>query len=388
MYLEEISGKLQSHDVKIKYDCNGSFDTCGQEKILKLRYSEKNFKDNDGKHICRKCFLKNKNPMKKQEIKEKVKKTCKEKYGCLPINTQENIEKRKQLFKDENYKKQWVEKHKKTSMEKYGVEHPMHLESTKNKQKQTMQEKYGVDHPYQSPKIMEKMKENNLKKYGVENVAQLPEVQIKMAKTTFERYGVEHYNELSEMKDYLRENCREWLAESWANPWANPWAKGIVRPEEWNQKQRETIAELIANDEWAASYKNSKKGRYFSKKCNNSKNPMFRSNYELKVHIWLDNNENVDGYEYEPYIIPYYDTEGKKRYYFPDFLIKFGSQDVLLLLEVKNNYASNLAINISKDLAAKNFAKEKGMNYELWLDSKIESLLVDPNAVKERWELF
>ena len=58
MYLEEISGKLQGHDIKIKYDCNGGFETCNQEKMLKLKYAEKNFKDNNGKHICRKCFLK------------------------------------------------------------------------------------------------------------------------------------------------------------------------------------------------------------------------------------------------------------------------------------------------------------------------------------------
>ena len=37
MYLEEISGKLQGHDIKIKYDCNGEFETCNQEKMLKLK---------------------------------------------------------------------------------------------------------------------------------------------------------------------------------------------------------------------------------------------------------------------------------------------------------------------------------------------------------------
>lgn len=385
MYLEKIEGKLPAHEVKIKYDCYGNFENCGQEKMIKLRYAEKNFNDNNGQHICRKCQLKNKNPMKRQDVKDKVKKSCLEKYGTeMPMNKKEHIEERKAKFQDAEFKKQWVEKHKQTSLERYGVEHPMHLESTKEKQKQTMIKNHGVANPLQSEEIKKKVKKTNLIKYGVENAAQAPEVRIKMAQTTLQRHGVEYYNQLPEMKDYLRENCKDWLAESWANPWA----KGIVRPEEWNQRQRETVAELIVNDEWSASYKNSKKGRYLSKKCINSKNPMFRSNYELKVHIWLDNNENVEGYEYEPYIIPYYDTEGKKRYYFPDFLIKFVYQDALLLLEVKNDYASNLAINISKDLAAKNFAKEKGLNYELWLDSKIESLSVDPEIVQERWELF
>lgn len=385
MYLEEISGKLPGHEVRIKYDCDGGSEICGQERMLKLRYAQKNFNDNGGRHICRKCFLKTKNPMKAKEAKEKAKKTCLEKYGTeMPMNKRELIEERSAKFKDEQFKKRWLEKHRQTSLERYGVEHPMHLDETKERQKKTIQEKYGVDHPMRSEEVKKKARKTNMERYGVENAAQAPEVRIKMAQTTLQRYGVEHYNQLPEMKDYLRENCRDWLAESWANPWA----KGIVRPEEWNQKQRETIAELIANDEWAASYKTSKKGRYFSKKCTNSKSPMFRSNYELKVHIWLDDNDSIEGYEYEPYIIPYKDTEGKKRYYFPDFLIKFVGEDALLLLEVKNDYSSGLAINVSKDLAAKNFAKEKGLNYELWLDSKIDSLLVNPEEKQERWYLF
>jgi hypothetical protein len=75
MYLQDITGVLQGQEVKIKYDCCGNFETCGQERMLKLKYAEKNFKDNQQKHICRKCQLKFKNPMFKNEIKEKVKET-------------------------------------------------------------------------------------------------------------------------------------------------------------------------------------------------------------------------------------------------------------------------------------------------------------------------
>lgn len=385
MYLEEIAGKLPDQDVRIKYDCSGGFKMCGQERTMNIGWAESNFISNGGKHICRSCVLSANNPMRKKEVQDKIKKTCLEKYGTeMPVNKKELVEKRKAKFKDEEFKKQWVEKHRQTSLERYGVEHPMRLEETKKRQKKTVQEKYGVDHAMQSEEIKKKTRKTNLERYGVENAAQSPEVRAKMAQTTLKRYGVEHYNQLPEMKDYLRDNCREWLAESWANPWA----KGTVRPEDWNQRQRETIAELIVNDEWAASYKSSKKGRYTSAKCTNSKTPMFRSAYELKVHIWLDNDDSVEGYEYEPYIIPYQDAEGKKRYYFPDFLIKFLGEEKLLLLEVKNDYASSLAINVSKDLAAKDFAIENNLRYELWLDSKIESLLIDPETVQERWRLF
>ena len=366
MYLEEISGKLQGHEIKIKYDCDGGFENCNQEKIIKLKYAEKNFKDNNGKHICRKCQLKNKNPMKRQEVKEKVKKTCEEKYGGMPMNSKERIEERKQLFKNEEYKKQWVEKHKKTSIKKYGVEHPMHLESTKNKQKQSMQEKYGVDHPYQSKEIMSKMKENNLKKYGVENVAQLPEVQIKMAKTTLERYGVEHYNELPEMKDYLRENCREWLAESWANPWA----KGIVRPEEWNQKQSQTMTKLLIEGKLVCSHKGSIRGYYESNKCQNKK-PFFRSHLELLVHFHLSNNEDVAHYQYEPFAIPITDEYGRQRLYVPDFQVFYKSKIRPVIVECKPEYMIEKKDNPIKFDHMRAFVIENELEFEIWSERLI-----------------
>jgi hypothetical protein len=97
--MQEIKNILQSHEVNIKYDCSGGYENCGQEKMLKLRYAEKNIRDNDGKHICRKCQLKNNNPMKNKEVQAKVKRTCMERYGStLPINSQDNIEKRREKF--------------------------------------------------------------------------------------------------------------------------------------------------------------------------------------------------------------------------------------------------------------------------------------------------
>lgn len=378
MYLEEIGEKLQAHEVKIKYDCDGGFDECGRERMLKLRYAEKNFRDNDGKHICRRCFLKNKNPMKKKETKDKVRKTCLEKYGTeMPMNKQEFVEKRNEKFKDEEFKKQWVEKRKKTSLERYGVEHPMHLEETKERQKKTMQEKYGVDHPYQSSEIMAKMKENNLKKHGVENVAQLPEVRVKMAQTTLQRYGVEHYNQLPEMKDYLRENCRDWLAESWANPWA----KGIVRPEEWNQKQRETVMKLMMAGEWMAGYPTSKKGFCYPSKSKKDK-VYFRSSYEAIYCYHLDNNDSVEWFSFEPFRIPY-EFEGKTRFYVPDFLIKWKGDDKISIREIKAEFLREDDKNIAKKTAATLFADQNGMDYELLFDENIKALEIEFDYLKD-----
>jgi hypothetical protein len=371
MYLEKIEGKLPGHEVKIKYDCDGGFDECGRERMLKLRYAEKNFRDNEGKHICRKCFLKSKNPMKKKEIKEKAKKTCLKKYGTeMPMNKKELVEKRKAKFKDEDFKKQWVEKHRQTSLERYGVEHPMHLDETKERQRQTVQDKYGVDNPMQAEEIKKKARKTNLERYGVENAAQAPEVRVKMAQTTLQRYGVEHYNQLPEMKDYLRENCKEWLAESWANPWA----KGIVRPEEWNQKQRETITELILQGKWNAGHKNTWRGNYDSIKCKKS-NPMFRSGFELIYHWHLDHSELVEWYDYEPFCIPYKKDNGNIGLYFPDFLVKYQNNSVLSLCEIKADYLhDSLETQMKYDCAREYVKNNPNIEYNIFLKKDIHAL--------------
>lgn len=387
MYIQNISSVLDSQFVKIKYDCSGGFERCSKEWSLKLKDAKKNATANNGKHICRQCQLRSNNPMKRKEVKEKVKKTTIEKYGVSSaLNTPENIAIRnKKMFGTQEAIDVRNEKTKKTSLERYGAEHIMKTNEGVERLKEAMQEKYGVDFPLQAEECREKMKQTCQERYGVDNPCQLPEVRIAMAKATLEKYGVEYYNQLPEMKDYLRENCKEWLAESWFAGGPN---KGKPRPEAWNEKQRETVAELIAKGEWPAGYKKSKKGRYRSKKCNNASDPIFRSSYELRTHIWLDENSNVEWYEYEPFVIPYVGTDGHKRYYFPDFVVKFVNKEQLLLLEIKNDYAMTTGINISKDQAAKLFAKEHILDYELWGDDKISELGIDLQVYLERYSEF
>lgn len=64
------------------------------------------------------------------------------------------------------------EKRKKTCKEKYGVENPSQAKEVKEKKKQTSLEKYGVDNPFQAKEIKEKIKQTNFKKYGSEQYTQ------------------------------------------------------------------------------------------------------------------------------------------------------------------------------------------------------------------------
>ncbi len=363
MYVETIPETITYiHQIRIKYDCHG------EERWMKYSDAKKNFEKNGGKHICRKCWLKSDaNPAKKKEVREKMAATNLKRHGtAIPMNKKENIEKRKELFKDEAFKVQWLEKHKQTALEKYGVDHPMKTQEVQDKQKATMQEKYGVDHPYQSEEILAKMKASNLEKHGVENVAQLPEVRIKMAKTTLEKYGVEHYSQVPDHREWMSAHCKDWLSEAWANCWA----KGIERPEEWNKKQSITMTRLLLEGKLVCSHKGSIRGYYESTKCKDKK-PFFRSHLELLVHYHLTKNDNVAYYQYEPFSIPIVDSYGRERLYVPDFQVFYIDKPRPVVIECKPEYMMGNGDNPLKFECMRRYSEENEFEFEIWTEKLI-----------------
>ena len=348
-------------------------------KIKKTRYgaAKANVARNNGRYITNWGLTKLNPPGRREDVKKKIKATNLKKYGATTaMNTPDKIEARRNKFKDADFKKQWLEKHRKTAQERYGVDHPMQTAEVQDKQRKVMLEKYGVEHPYQSPEIMAEMKRKNMEKYGVENVAQLPEVQVKMAQTTLERYGVEHYNQLPEMKDYLRENCKAWLAESYAAPWA----KGITRPEEWNQKQRETVTMLMMAGTWRAGYPRSHKGFCYPVKCRKDR-VYFRSSYEAIYCFYLDNHPDVAWFSFEAFRIPY-DFGDKTRYYVPDFLVGW-TNGKLSIKELKAEFLRQDEQQLAKQHAGDLFAKAQDMDYELLFNDFIDSLSITFEHLKD-----
>jgi very-short-patch-repair endonuclease len=79
--------------------------------------------------------------------------------------------------------------------DKIGPEHKIrtNTQEFKDKIKKTCMEKYGVASPLQDPKVREKIENTMLKKYGVKNASQAKEIQEKKMATNLERYGNEHY---------------------------------------------------------------------------------------------------------------------------------------------------------------------------------------------------
>lgn len=83
---------------------------------------------------------------------DKVKKTVMEKYNIDVVSKLDSVKEKlskKQIENYNNKKEDIVNKFKMTCVERYGVEHPMYSELIINKQKDTIMKKYGVGHQLQ-----------------------------------------------------------------------------------------------------------------------------------------------------------------------------------------------------------------------------------------------
>ena len=148
------------------------------------------------------------------EIKQKIKQTCLEKYGVDNYNkTKESKEKIKQTCL-EKYGVEYFwqsdeckEKIKQTCLEKYGVDSPLKSEKIRNKGKQTCLEKYGVDNPAKLEENKEKVKQTCLKKYGTISTTQCKEIRDKIKQTCLEKYGVDNPAKLEENKEKVKQTC-------------------------------------------------------------------------------------------------------------------------------------------------------------------------------------
>ena len=148
------------------------------------------------------------------EIKQKIKQTCLEKYGVDNYNkTKESKEKIKQTCL-EKYGVEYFwqsyeckEKIKQTCLEKYGVDSPLKSEKIRNKSKQTCLKKYGVDNPAKLEENKEKVKQTCLKKYGTISTTQCKEIRDKIKQSCLEKYGVDNPAKLEENKEKVKQTC-------------------------------------------------------------------------------------------------------------------------------------------------------------------------------------
>lgn len=119
--------------------------------------------------------------------------------------------------------------------------------------------------------------------------------------------------------------------------------------------------------------KKPKRGTHLSDK---SITPIYyRSSWELKYAIWLDNEPSVVSYRYEPYSISYVSNKRTKklRKYWPDFEIAYvdGSRK---LVEIKPKRKISNALNTKKFAAAIAVCEYVGMAFVVLTEIELKAL--------------
>jgi len=140
------------------------------------------------------------------------------------------------------------------------------------------------------------------------------------------------------------------------------------------------------------SYKGTFLPKNPSKYNGNSKNIIYRSNWELRVMKYFDDHPNVIWWAYEELTIPYVSPiDNKTHRYFPDFIVKMRLKDgkvTTYILEVKPlaqtkmpvqkrktkrfiQEAATYAVNQEKWRAADLFCREHGWQFKVITEKEL-----------------
>ena len=150
-------------------------------------------------------------------------------------------------------------------------------------------------------------------------------------------------------------------------------AKGITRPDEWNEKARDSIAVKMLEGTWRGGFQSNVKGRYSSVKCR-KQNPRFISSLELIMHFIFDHDSKVEWYDYEAFRIPYKKEDGTKHDYYPDFLVKYQGDDRIHIIETKC-WKNKDSLDVqTKQKAADDYAEEHNMTYTIMFDEDVHAM--------------
>lgn len=126
---------------------------------------------------------------------------------------------------------------------------------------------------------------------------------------------------------------------------------------------REKISQKVTESFLNGNISFYKGGNHFSTKL--QKLIYYRSSWELKHFIHLDQDENVLTFMPEPFFIDY--IFDNKRRYIPDLLVVYKSGEQKII-EIKPSCFLEAKINQAKFAAAKRYCEEKGFIFEIWTE--------------------
>ncbi len=252
-----------------------------------------------------------------------------------------------------------VKKTKTNNLQKYGVAHPIKLQTVKDKRINTCIEHYGTQHVLQNQSVREKIKITCLEKYGVDNPAKAAEIKLKSIATCNKKYGVNYTSQTVNFKNKVKSRYQN-KSES---------EKCITKNKfKSTMQQRYGVDYFPQSDNYA---KVAHKHYYYD-------NIYFDSSWELALWIYAkDHNEQI---EHEPTRFSYL-VDDTIHYYFPDF--KYNNQ----LIELKGpqflDENGQLVAIYKNDDQNKLNSKQECMiknNIKLWSISEMESILTYINS--------
>lgn len=114
------------------------------------------------------------------------------------------------------------------------------------------------------------------------------------------------------------------------------------------------------------------KAKFPNKYKGNANNIVYRSSYELKLYMHLDNHHSVEWWSSEELSIPYWSPlDNRKHRYFPDVILKKKHDPAIIMIEVKP--ATQVSMPKEKKTKKGNHAvsyiremKEWGKNQAKW----------------------
>ena len=149
-------------------------------------------------------------PNQSEEVKQKIRQSCMDHYGVdNPRKSPEVIE-RMQQTKLKRYGTAGpnLEKLRRTTKERYGVDYYTQSEEYKEKVQHTSQQQYGVDHFLQSNEVKEKRRRTVINKYGTDNVRKSQWYKQHVREVFMERYGYEYPSQVPEIRHKQAKSAR------------------------------------------------------------------------------------------------------------------------------------------------------------------------------------
>ena len=354
MYLQAIEG-LRHQD-----NCAWKCDECNQGWTTKYVAAKKNFQQNNGRHVCRECFLTNHNPMRNRDQHQGQLSPAQQKERidavCTLCGTPQNVSRlayRKNVQLNRTYICKSCSQRGKTlsdtTRDKISQalmgrtltdEHRQHIsEGVTDSQIQTLQENAWYNTGKQPPRL---------------GMTTPPEIALRQRQSNTGKVRTQ------EQRERYSEARKAHLE-------ANPMT------EETKQKISSAMAELIRSGQF--DNRNSFRHERYetSAKCPQA-TVNLKSSWESTVARWLDASPAVARWWYESESLPY-ETDGLTRTYVPDFRFEDES-GATTVVEVKpSRLAERVEENVDKIRAAEAWCRERGWEFQLWTERDIRRLI-------------